>query len=191
MGMYKIVTIDDHGWITSAQNEQLADPSAYASDEAQFGTLSPPDNPVRLAPSAQPPQIGTEMVDDGEGGQVEVPVYAPWTDCKVVDFAVVPMTEAEITERIAEQEATEAARIAALAEIYGQKVGEFAQMLSVFSLTMPITEDEAASAMYVAVKADVNKTADSQMVMAIYNGLRSHLSNDDIYAIAKFINVAE
>ena len=97
-------------------------------------------------------------------------------------------TDAEAEARAA---AKEAARIAGLAEIYGTQVGQFATLLSVFSLTMPITEAEAATAMYAAVKADVTKTADSQMAMLVYNTLRQNLSNDDIYSIAKAIGVSE
>ena len=181
MAQYKIITVDQHGWITSAQDKHLNDPTAYASDEAQFGILAPPDNPIRLAPSAQPP---THIVDE-----VEVP-YA-WTDCKVVDFAVVPMSEADLAERTAEQGAAEAARIAALIPTYGAQVGQFAALLGVFGLAMPITESEAAAAMYAGVKADVQRTADSQMTMLIYNELRQSLSNDDIYAIGKAIGVSE
>lgn len=85
----------------------------------------------------------------------------------------------------------ESARIATLVPIYGTKVGQFAGLLAVFGLAMPIEEDEASAAMYATVKADVNKTADSQLTMAIYNNLRKNLSNDDIYGIGKAIGVAE
>ena len=97
-------------------------------------------------------------------------------------------TDAQAAARAA---AKEAERIAGLAAIYGTQVGFFAQLLSAFSLAMPITEDVAALAMYQAVEADVSLTAKSQMAMVVYNTLRNDLSNDDIYAIGKLIGAAE
>jgi hypothetical protein len=88
-------------------------------------------------------------------------------------------------------EEAERKRIEALIPEYGQLIGQLVQLLAVFYLYMPITQAEASSAIYAQVKADVTKTADSQMTMLVYSKLRESLSDDDIYAISKAIGVAE
>ena len=94
-------------------------------------------------------------------------------------------------EAEARRAAAEAARIAALAAIYGQAVGQFAGLLANFGLAMPITESEAALAMYTAVKANATLSADSQLCNLVYSQLKLNLTDDDIYAIGKLIGVAE
>ena len=94
-------------------------------------------------------------------------------------------------EAEARRAAAEAARIADLAAIYGQQVGQFAGLLANFGLAMPITESEAALAMYTAVKANATLSADSQLCNLVYSQLKLNLTDDDIYAIGKLIGVAE
>jgi len=114
MSMYKVIFVDDQNRITSAEDMALRDPRPYMQNEARLEVQTPDrTNPKRLSTSAQPPQIGTHMVDGidmdtGEPIQIEAPLYAEWVNCKVVDYAVVPMSQEEIDARQVEREAEEA-----------------------------------------------------------------------------------
>jgi hypothetical protein len=136
-----------------------------------------------------------------------------WGDLTVDDFGVREMTDEEkgardaqrefdyqasLAQQEADRQAAEVqaaidrvARLQALTDAYGDSVVAFVQVLSVFGIALPITMDQATPVIYAVVKADVNKTADSQLVTIMYQGLSKCLTDDEIYAIAKARGVAE
>ena len=136
-----------------------------------------------------------------------------WPDLTVDEFGVRELTDDEKATRdaqresdyqasLAQQEADRqaaevqadidrAARMQAITDAYGDSVVAFVQVLSVFGISLPTTMDQATPVIYAAVKADVSKTADSQLVTIMYQGLSRCLSDDEIYAIAKARGVAE
>jgi hypothetical protein len=180
MSMYKVIFVDSQNRITSAENMALRDPHPYMDNEARLQASTPDRaNPERFGIDAQAP---AEAID------------GKWENCKVVDYMVVPMSQAEIDAREAERQSEEAqkeaARIAALVPIYGQKVGLLAQQLAVFEMAMPIEEDQAIMDIYAKWKTDETKGADAVLLLTVYNGLRASLNNADIYAIGKAIGVA-
>lgn len=180
MSMYKVIFTDSQNRITSAEDMALRDPSPYMKDEARLQASTPDRaNPERFGINAQPP---AEAID------------GKWTNCKVVDYAIVPMTQAEIDARQAEKDSEEAqkeaARIASLVPIYGQQVGLLAQQLAMFDMAMPIEEDQAVMDIYAKWKGDEKLGADAVLLLTVYNKLRSSISNADIYAIGKLIGVA-
>ena len=136
-----------------------------------------------------------------------------WPDLTVDEFGVRELTDEEKAARAAQRESDyqaslaqqeadrqaaevqaaidREARMQALIDAYGDSVVEFVGVLSVFGITLPATMVQATPVIYAVVKADVTKTADSQLVTIMYQGLSRMLSDDEIYAIAKARGVAE
>lgn len=137
---------------------------------------------------------------------------AMWPDLTVDEFGVRELTDEEKATRDAQREADyqaslaqqeadrqaavvqagidRAARMLALTDSYGDSVVAFVQVLSVFGISLPLTMAQATPVIYAAVKADVTKTADSQLVTIMYQGLSRMLTDDEIYAVAKARGVA-
>lgn len=90
-------------------------------------------------------------------------------------------TEQESADVVA---AIEAERLATLIADHAPVIGALGQALAAFGLAMPIDPDDAIAAMYMGVKQDVTKTADSQMANICYMQLQqAGVSNDDMAAV--------
>jgi hypothetical protein len=81
----------------------------------------------------------------------------------------------------------EAKRIAALLPAYGERVGVLVALLEKFGITMPTTQADATPIIYAGAKTDPALNPDALLVLTVYQGLRSDLSDADIYAISEAI----
>jgi hypothetical protein len=120
-----------------------------------------------------------------------------WTDSDCTESYDL-ITVAEYEARQAEQEA---ARIAALASepmsdkpnspTYGQAVGSLVQQLAVFGIALPTDPFSVMGPMDTEIDANPKKAGKAMKAMFLYQSLKIRMSDADIYAIAKILNLAE
>jgi hypothetical protein len=115
---------------------------------------------------------------------------------KILDGALVDMTEAEAAVMdAAEAQATveaEAARGEALAATIGTKVQSLVSLLASFGLVMPLEFDEAFAVIHAQSNEDSTKTANGTACLALYSGLTSAGFTDrDIYLVAQHLGLTQ
>ena len=108
---------------------------------------------------------------------------------------LVDMSEADLATlgawQAAQADAAEHARGAALAPTIGEQVTTLAGLLEAFGLYMPLDFAEAMATMYAASKAANDKTPDALMALIIYQGLREHFTDRDIYLVARHLGLTQ
>jgi len=117
---------------------------------------------------------------------VRLPYDAPCPDGDVAwdaeAFALVPADPGVVAAR-------EAARIQCIVDAHGVSIMQLASLLRAFGLSMPVTLDEAVTAVYSGWKGDDSRGADAMLLLTVYNRISASVCDADIHAAARKMGV--
>ena len=102
------------------------------------------------------------------------------------DDTVTEIVETDTIENINTKQEEE--RINNLLTDFGEKVSILSTLLGLFDIQPPTTQSEASPIIYEKAKADSSLLADALLTLIVYQDLKTHKSDAEIYEIYQIIN---